>query len=472
MEQKFVQKKASAPDLRYGKIKPLLLKLAIPIIIAQFVNLLYNVVDRIFIGRIDNGEIAMAGIGLSLPIIIIVAAFSGLIGTGGAPLAAMKMGEGDNDGAEKILSNSLTTLVIISLLITLTLALFKEEIVWLFGASPTTAGYALEYLNIYMFGTISVQISLGMNQFINTQGFTKVGMKTIMIGAILNIILDPIFIFGFDMGVKGAAVATVIAQTVSALWVLHFLTSGKGKIKIRKKYLLPEFKIMKNVMSLGLAPFIMQSTTSLVLITFNKMLMLYGGDLAVSTMTIIKSVDQIVFLPAVGLSQGAQPIISYNFGAKQLDRVRDTFKFLVKISLSYTSFMFILLMAIPHVFVLIFNNDPELLKIATWSIRIYFASIFAMGVQISCQMTFVALGKAKVSIFLALLRKMILLIPLIFILPMFFDDKLFAVLLAAPIADITASIVTGITFLIYYKRQLKLGELGADLEATVSKQKV
>lgn len=466
-----IKKQLDGPDLRNGKIGPLLLKLSIPIILAQFVNLLYNIVDRIFIGRMENGEIAMAGLGVAFPVIMIVASFSALIGAGGAPLAAMKMGEDDNDGAEKILSNSFTTLIIVSLVLTSAIILFREQLVWFFGASPTTAGYTLDYLSIYMLGTISVQIALGMNPFINTQGFTKIGMKTIMIGAIINIILDPIFIFGLDMGVKGAALATIIAQTASAIWVLRFLTSGKGQLKIRRKYLIPEFKIIKSVVSLGLSPFIMQSTESLVLISLNNMLMLYGGDLAVSSMAIMASINQIIILPAIGLSHGAQPIISYNFGAKQLERVKRTFKLLLKSTLVHTLIMFTLLMSVPHLFVLIFNNDPELLQMATWSIRIYFAGIFAIGVQISCQMTFVALGKAQTSIFLALLRKIILLIPLIFILPRFMEDKLFAVLLAAPIADVTASIVTGITFAIFYKRQLAIGAAGCDLEEMVSQNK-
>ncbi|SMB89082.1 putative efflux protein, MATE family [Desulfonispora thiosulfatigenes DSM 11270] len=444
------------PDLRNDKVLPLLFKLSLPIIMAQLVNLLYNVVDRIYIGRMANGEIAMAGVGVALPIIIIVAAFSGLIGMGGAPLVAIKMGEGDNDGAEKILSNSFVTLIIISVILTSAIILFKSKIVWLFGASTTTVGYTLDYLTIYMLGTISVQIALGMNPFINTQGFTKIGMKTVMIGAVANIILDPIFIFGLNMGVKGAALATVIAQTLSAIWVLKFLISGESKLKIRKAYLIPEFKIMKSVIALGISPFVMQSTESLVLISLNNMLMLHGGDLAVSAMTIMSSIMQMILLPVVGLSNGAQPIISYNFGARQFDRVQAAFKILVKSALCYTVVIYTLLMTLPHVFVLIFNNDPALLKIATWSIRIYFAGIFALGVQISCQMTFIALGKARISILLALLRKVILLIPLIFILPHFCENKPFGVLLAAPIADITASITTGICFAVFYKKKLSL----------------
>lgn len=441
-------------NLGEGKVGTLLFKLALPAIIAQIVNVLYSIVDRIFIGRIENGDIAMAGVGIAFPIILIVSAFSVLVGMGGAPLAAIKMGEGDKEGAEKIMSNSFTMLIVISISLTVGILIFKEPILWAFGASNETIGYAVDYLTIYMIGTISVQMALGMNPFINTQGFAKAGMMTVLIGAVINIALDPIFIFGFNMGVKGAAIATVTAQTVSAIWVLLFLFGKKSILKLRKKYLTPDLKVVAAVLSLGVAPFIMQSTESLVLISLNNKLSLYGGDLAVGSMTIMSSLMQIILLPTMGLTQGAQPIISYNYGAKKMDRVKKTFQLLILTCLAFTTVMWLSLMLFPETFVTIFNNDPELVKATAWSIKIYFFGIFLFGGQIACQQTFLALGKAKVSLVLALLRKIVLLIPLIFILPMLFENKLRGVLTAEPVADITASVITMVTFALFYRKTL------------------
>jgi putative MATE family efflux protein len=444
-------------DLGKDKVGNLLFKLALPAIIAQLVNVLYNIVDRIFIGRIPNGELAMAGVGVGFPIIMIISAFSALIGMGGAPLAAIKMGEKDNDGAEKILSNSFSTLVIIGSVLTIVFLKFKEPILWAFGASDNTMGFANDYLTIYLIGTICVQIALGMNPFINTQGFARIGMTTVIVGAVINIILDPILIFGFNMGVKGAALATIVAQGVSAIWVLNFLFGKKSILKIRKKYIIPDIKVVLGIMALGISPFIMQATESLVLISLNNQLKIYGGDLAVGAMTIMSSIMQIIFLPLMGLTQGAQPIISYNYGSKQLDRVKKTFKLLIASCLAYTTIMWASLLLFPTVFVSIFNNEPELVAITTWSIRIFFAGIFIFGAQSACQQTFLALGKAKISLVLALLRKIILLIPLIFILPRFFEGdqgKLQGVLTAEPVADIIASVTTIICFTIFYKRTL------------------
>lgn len=456
-------------DLGKDKVSSLLIKLAVPAIVAQLVNVLYNIVDRIFIGRIPNGELAMAGVGVGFPIIMIISAFSALIGMGGAPLAAIKMGEDNNDGAEQILSNSFSMLIILGTLLTAIFLIFKDPILWAFGASDATIGYAKDYLTIYLIGTIAVQIALGMNPFINTQGFAKTGMITVVIGAIINIALDPIFIFGFNMGVKGAALATIIAQTVSAIWVLLFLFGKNSKLKIKAKYLVPNIKVVGSVIALGVSPFIMQSTESLVLISLNNMLQIHGGDLAVGAMTIMSSIMQIVMLPVLGLTQGAQPIISYNYGAKQLDRVKATFKLLLKSSMTYTTIMWALLMTIPHVFVSIFNNDPGLMEITSWSIKIYFAGIFAFGAQIACQQTFLALGKAKISLILALLRKIVLLIPLIFIIPMFMENKLQGVLMAEPVADIVAAISTITCFAIFYKNTLVDNGIKLGKELTNSK---
>lgn len=442
-------------DLGSGSVGRLLMNLAIPAIVAQIVNVLYNIVDRIFIGRIHNGDLAMAGVGVAFPIIVIISAVSALIGMGGAPLVAIKMGKNDNDGAEKILSNSFIMLVLLGAILTAGFLIFKEPILWAFGASDATIGYSNEYLTIYLIGTIFVQIALGMNPFINTQGFAKTGMITVMIGAVINIILDPILIFGFHMGVKGAALATILAQIISAIWVLTFLFGKKSILKIRKKYLIPDIKVLGSIVALGVSPFIMQSTESLVLISLNNKLLVYGGDLAVGAMTIMSSIMQIVMLPLMGLSQGAQPIISYNFGAKNYDRVKKTFKLLLISCLSYATIMWGALMLFPEMFVNIFNNKPELVEITAWSIRIYFAGIFMFGAQIACQQTFLALGQAKISLVLALLRKIVLLIPLIFILPMFLENKLMGVLTAEPVADILAATVTISCFIVFYKKILK-----------------
>ncbi|MDB2075693.1 MATE family efflux transporter [Clostridium paraputrificum] len=442
-------------DLGKGNIGKLLISLAAPAIVAQLVNVLYNIVDRIFIGRMDNGELAMAGVGVAFPILMLISAFSALIGMGGAPLCAIKMGEKNNDEAEKIMSNSFSMLLIIAVILTTGFLIFKEPILWAFGASEATIGYALDYLSIYVLGTIFVQIALGMNSYINTQGFAKIGMMTVVIGAVINIVLDPIFIFVFDLGVKGAALATVAGQMVSALWVLKFLFGKKSILKIRKKYMVPDLKVVGSTMALGVSPFIMQSTESLVLISLNTRLSMFGGDIAVGAMTIMSSIMQIILMPLQGLAQGAQPIVSYNYGAKQMDRVKKTFKLTLISCLSFTVIMCSLLMLFPNLFVGIFNNEPELVAITTWAIRIYFLGIFVFGVQIACQQTFLALGQAKISLFLALLRKVVLLVPLIYILPSFFQDKLKGVLMAEPIADVIATLTTVTCFMVFYKKKFK-----------------
>lgn len=353
----------------------------------------------------QNGDVAMAGIGVAFPIVLLVSAFAAFVGMGGAPLAAIKMGEKDNNEAEKIMTNSFSVLLIIAGILTVIFMIFKEPILWKFGASESTIKYATDYLGIYLIGTVFVQIALGMNPFVNTQGFAKIGMMTVTIGAIINIILDPILIFGLNMGVKGAAVATIVAQAVSAIWVLRFLTGKKTILKLRKKYLKIDIKTMKPVFALGIAPFIMQSTESLVLVSLNSQLQKYGGDLAIGAMTIMSSIMQIITMPLMGLTQGAQPIISYNYGAKNLDRVKKTFKLLLLTCLSYSTLIVILLMLFPDFFVSIFNNKPELMEITTWSIEIYFAGMFIFGAQIACQQTFLALGRAKISFILSTFKK-------------------------------------------------------------------
>lgn len=449
-------------DLGRDRVGILLFKLAVPAIVAQLVNVLYNIIDRIFIGRIPNGELAMAGVGVGFPVILIISAFSALLGTGGAPLAAIKMGEGNNKEAEEIMTNSFSLLISVGLVLTILFLVFKESILWAFGASEATIGYAAEYLTVYLIGTIAVQIALGMNAYVNTQGFAKIGMMTVMLGAGINIILDPIFIFGFNMGVKGAALATIIAQFVSAIWVLIFLFGKKSLLKIRKQYLIPNPKVAGAIIALGVSPFIMQATESLVLISLNNQLLKYGGDLAVGAMTIMSSIMQMIMLPIMGISQGTQPILSYNFGAKQMDRVKQAFKLQLICCLAFTSLMWAALMLFPEVFVGIFNNKQELVDITSWSIKIYFAGILVFGAQGACQQTFLALGQAKTSLILALLRKIILLVPLTFILPALVGEggKLAAVLTAEPVADVVAALTTVICFVLFYKKTLSKIEDG------------
>ncbi|ONI37977.1 MATE family efflux transporter [Candidatus Epulonipiscium fishelsonii] len=462
-------------DLDTGSVGKLLFQLSVPAIIAQLVNILYNIVDRVFLGRIENGEMAMAGVGVAFPIIILISAFSSLVGAGGAPLAAIQMGKQDNDKAEKIMTNSFISLIIIAIILTIVFMVFKEPILWLFGASEVTIKYSLEYLGIYLLGTVAVQISLGMNPFINTQGFARIGMSTVIIGAITNIILDPIFIFGFNMGVKGAALATIIAQSVSAIWVLKFLFGSKSRLKLRKEYLKPDFEIISKTISLGISPFIMQSTESLLLISLNSSLSKYGGDIAVSTMTIMSSIIQMITLPAAGIGQGGQPIISYNYGANNFDRVKKTFKLMLIGALGYTCFMGCLTTFFPSFFIAIFTSEPAVVEMAQWSIPLYLGGMFVYGGQLACQQSFLALGQAKISMFLALLRKIILLIPLIYILPMFFDDnseKLKAVLWAEPIADILASLTTMTCFSIFYRKVLRKDKIAAPIEEPVEDHKL
>lgn len=445
-------------ELETGSVGKLLFKLATPAIVAQLVNVLYNIVDRMFIGRMESGAVAMAGVGLSFPIITLISAFSALIGMGGGPLAAIKMGEKDNDGAEKIMGNAVAALVILAIIITIVFQMYKENILWMFGASNNTISYAVDYIRIYLAGTIFVMIALGLNPFITTQGFAKIGMITVAIGAVLNIVLDPIFIFGLNMGVKGAALATIISQGVSAIWVLVFLSGKKTILKIRTKNIKIDTKIVGRMMGLGVSPFIMQSTESLVLISLNTKLRMYGGDIAVTAMTVMSSIMQMITLPILGITQGAQPITSYNYGAGNFERVKKSFKLCLISCVTFTVIATSACLIFPAIFVKIFNNNPDLIQFTSWAMRIYFVGMLFFGVQIACQQTFLALGKAKISLVLAMLRKIILLIPLIFILPMVMENKLFAVLLAEPIADTIAIISTAICFYNFYQKTLNISK--------------
>ena len=445
-------------DLGSGNVKSLLLKLAIPAVVAQVINLLYNIVDRIYIGHIPEiGTNALTGVGLCLPILMLVNAFATLAGGGGAPRAAIAMGQGKKEDAENILGNCFSTLIIIAIILTVTLSLAAEPLLWLFGASENTIPYAMDYMRIYLLGSIFVLIVMGMNPFLTTQGFAKFAMLTTVIGAVINIVLDPIFIFGLNMGVSGAALATIISQCVSAIWVLRFLTGKQTILKLQVKNLKLKASVILPCLALGISGFIMLSTESLLSISFNSSLSRFGGDLAVGSMTIISSVSQLITLPLSGICQGAQPIVSYNFGAGNKERVLSVFKYTLFICASYTILGWLLTMTVPQVFAGIFSSDAALIENAAWCMRIYMAGIFAFGFQISCQQTFVALGQAKTSLLLACLRKLVLLIPLIFILPIFFENKVFAVFLAEPVSDIVAATVTTIIFFTKIKSILDNG---------------
>lgn len=451
------EKKNKKTDLGTDPVGKLLLKLAVPAILAQLVNMLYNIVDRIYIGHIkDTGALALTGIGLCLPMILLVMAFSALMGMGGAPKAAIYMGKGDLESAKKTLGSCVVMLTGMAVILTAVFLIFGKELLYLFGASGNTINYAWGYLRIYVCGSIFVMISLGLNSFITTQGFSLVGMGTILIGAAANIILDPVFIFGFHMGVSGAALATILSQAVSAVWVLKFLRGNKTQLRIEKKYLQMERNYVLPVLALGISPFVMQSTESLINISYNTSLYKYGGDMAVSAMTILSSVMQMIFLPLSGLGQGAQPIISYNYGAGNNERVKKAFWLLFLVSMGFAAVFWAVVLLVPGMFVQMFNNNSqELYDMASWAMRIFMAGAFAMGGQMACQQTFLALGQAKASLFFACFRKLILMIPLIFLLPAFMEDKLMAVFMAEAVSDLLAAAATVLTFLVLFPRILK-----------------
>lgn len=442
-------------DMGSGSIPKLFMQLAIPAVVAQIVNLLYNIVDRIYIGHIPEiGASALTGVGLFVPILMLINAFAMLAGAGGAPLASIAMGKKDNDRAEKIVANCFSLLLIFAVVLTVVFSIAAPSLLRLFGASDVTLPFALDYARIYILGSVSVLIVMGMNPFITTQGFAKISMLTTVIGAVINIILDPIFIFALDMGVKGAALATVLSQTVGALWILRFLTGDKTILRLKRKNMKLQGDIVKPCLGLGISSFVMLSTESLLSMSFTSSLARYGGDIAVGAMTIITSVSQLATMPLQGFCQGGQPIISYNFGAGNNDRVKKAFRLQLTVCLTYATTFWLLCMLIPNVFAGIFTGDAALVDYASWALRIYMAGIFSFGAQISCQQSFMALGQAKISLFLACLRKIFLLIPLIFILPLLMENKVFGVFLAEPISDIIAASVTTIAFFTQFNKIL------------------
>ncbi len=448
-------------DMGSGSVKKLMLKMAVPALVGQVVNLLYNVVDRIYIGHIPEvGGTALTGVGLFTPILMLITAFAMLCGSGGAPRAAIAMGQGDKERAEKIMANCFTLLLILAVVLTAVFYFAAPTLLRLFGASDATLPYAVEYGRIYILGCISVLIVMGMNTFITTQGFATMSMLTTVIGAVINIVLDPILIFMLDMGVAGAAWATVISQVVSAVWILLFLTGKKTNLKLKASNMPLKGSIILPCLALGISSFVMISTESILSISFTSSLARYGGDVAVGAMTVLTSINQLVTMPLQGVCQGGQPLISFNYGARKLDRVKEAFYCQFFACIGYTISFWALLMLFPNFFAGIFTSDVALVDYTAWALKIFLALGFSVGFQISCQQAFMALGQAKISLIMALLRKVILLIPMIFILPSFFaaENKAFAVFLSEPISDIIAAAVTTFMFFRFFNKMLKEGK--------------
>ena len=440
-----------------GKISKTILKLSIPLVLSQLINVLYNIVDRIYIGNMkDIGETALAGVGITFPIILIVSAFAALVGFGGGPIFSIKLGEGKKDEAKNTMLNSFVMLIIVGVILTIALLIYAEPLLYLFGATDEIISYSKDYLIIYAFGTVSVMLTLGLSSYITAQGNSIIAMTVVVIGAVANIILDPILMFGFNMGVRGAALATIISQTLSAFFAISFLLSKRSIVKLNFKKFKLDKKIVLSILALGVSPFIMQATESAVQIVFNIQITRFGGDdykTYLNLMTIMLSIMQFIVLPIMGFAQGASPLISYNYGAKRIDRVKSAFKFLFIISVAYSLIFYLFLLITPTTIVSIFNNDPKLLSIAPNIVRMFFLGMSIMGIQIACQNTFMALGQSLISLILAALRKVILLIPLTLILPKFYGIN--GVFYAEPIADIMAVTVSLIMFSLLFNRILK-----------------
>lgn len=443
-----------AQDLGKTSLKKLFITMAVPSVLAQLINVLYNIVDRIYIGHIkDIGALALTGVGVTFPIIMTISAFSAFAGQGGAPLASILLGAKEKNKAEKVLGNSTTLLIIFAIVLTFVFQIYKIPILYAFGASSNVIKFAKDYIELYLYGNIFVMLSLGLNTFISGQGNPKVAMLSVLIGAITNIVLDPIFIFVFNLGVKGAALATIISQAFSAIWVVNFLISKQSIINIKIKNLKINLKIMKRICSLGSSPFIMQSTESLVLLTLNSGLQKYGGDIYVGSMSILTSVLQLILVPVSGVAQGIQPIISYNFGAGNKERVLKTFKGLLSICLILTLIFGGIAVLFPNLYVRMFTNSDELRELTIKMMPIFTLGMCIFGIQQAIQGTFLALGQAKFSIFIALLRKVILLVPLAIILPKFMGVK--GIYYSEPIADILSVAMASTIFILNFKKILK-----------------
>lgn len=437
-------------------IGKLLFKLALPTVLAQLINMLYNIVDRIYIGHMpNNGDLALTGVGVCMPLIMIVSAFAALVSFGGAPRASIFMGKKDIESAEKTLGGCFGLQVIISAILTAVILIWNRDFLLAFGASENTIEYAVSYMNVYAIGTVFVQLTLGMNAFITAQGYTKISMLSVIIGAVLNIALDPLFIYAFDMGVKGAALATIISQAISCAWVLLFLCGKKSIVRLRLKSITLSPKIVLPCVALGTAAFVMQASESIISICFNSSLQNYGGDLAVGAMTILTSVMQFAMLPVQGIAQGAQPITSYNYGAGNIERVKKTFKILLITCLIYSVSLWSVVMLFPSAFVSIFTPESALIDFASPMLRVYYSGMVIFGIQVACQMTFVSLGNAPASVIVAVVRKFVLLLPLIYIMPNFFENKTLGVYIAEPIADILAVTFTSILFIFQFRKCIR-----------------
>lgn len=437
-------------------IGKLLFKLAVPSVVAQLINMLYNIVDRIYIGHMPgDGSLALTGVGVCMPIIMIISAFAALIASGGAPKASICMGKNDKESAEKILGGCFSLQLIISASLTAVLLIWNKDLLLMFGASENTIDYASSYMSVYAIGTVFVQLTLGMGAFITAQGFAKTGMMTVLIGAVSNIILDPVFIFVFKLGVRGAALATILSQAISCVWVLLFLSGKRTYLKLQSKYMRIDGKLVFPCVALGLSAFIMQSSESVISVCFNSSLLKYGGDIAVGAMTILTSVMQFAMLPMQGIAQGAQPISSYNYGAKNTERVKKTFRLLLTTCLIYSLTIWAVIMAFPSIFAGIFTPDAELIEFTSKALRIYCAVLGIFGIQIACQMTFVSTGNAPCSIIVAIVRKFVLLLPLIYLMPQLIENKTMGVYLAEPVADVIAVTFTAVLFAVQFKRSLK-----------------
>ena len=446
-------KKAILGTAPVGK---LLLRLALPTVVAQLINMLYNVVDRIYIGHMpEEGDLALTGVGVCMPIIMIVSAFAALISSGGAPRASICLGKGDTDTAERILGGCLTLQLVISAILTVALLLFNRPLLLAFGASENTVDYAVSYISVYALGTVFVQLTLGMNAFITAQGFTKISMLSVVIGAASNIALDPLFIYGLDMGVQGAALATILSQALSCGWAVSFLVSQRSILRIKRKNITLSPAVILPCLALGSATFVMQASESVISVCFNSSLLGYGGDIAVGAMTILTSVMQFALLPLQGIAQGAQPILGYNYGAKNPGRVKKTYRILLVACLTYSLVIWGLVLLFPRAFASVFTPDPSLLNFTARVLPVYFFGVGIFGIQIACQMTFVSLGNATSSVVVAVMRKFVLLIPLIYIVPRFTESAVMGVYLAEPIADILAVTFTSILFFFRFRKALR-----------------
>ena len=435
-------------DFSQGSVKRNILRLAGPMTLAQLINLLYNIIDRMYIGHLpENATLALTGLGLTFPILMLVTAFSNLFGMGGAPLFSIARGRQEDDRASDIMGTTFTMLLLSGILLTVIGLLIKEPLLYLFGASDQTFPYADRYLSIYLLGSTFVMFSLGMNNFINAQGFAKKGMLTVLIGAVLNILLDPIFIFVLKMGVQGAALATVISQFVSALWVLRFLTGNEAVIRLKKDSLKVHFPLLKEIVALGTSGFVMSFTNSAVQIVCNATLQNFGGDIYVGVMTVINSIREVVSMPVNGISSASQPVLGYNYGAKEYKRVKEGIKFMSATCIIYTTLIWILLLLFPRPFIHIFNSNSKLLTLGVPAMTIYFFGFFMMSLQFSGQSTFVSLGRSKNAVFFSLFRKVIIVIPLTLILPHIAGLGVNGVFLAEPISNFIGGTACFITMM-------------------------